>query len=174
MRLRGPVMKTIGLLSVIALLLIPLGVLSCGGGLATAQVGDTVKVDYTGTYTNGSAFDSSVNESFGHVEPLEFTIGTNQLIPGFEQAVVGMSINQTKTINIPSEEAYGQKYFEVDLSELPEDIEVGESLYKQSQDGSITEVIVVNISESTATLENIHPLAGEDLTFAITLVEIVE
>lgn len=174
MRFRGPGIKVIRPFAMLALLLLPLGILACGGGPATAQVGDTVRVDYTGTFNNGSIFDSSVNESFGHVEPLEFTIGAGQVIPGFDQALVGMSITQTKTVTIPAEEAYGQKYFEIDLSELPEDIQVGESLYKQSEDGSITEVIVVNISESTATLENIHPLAGEDLTFEITLVEIVK
>jgi peptidylprolyl isomerase len=160
----------IGLLSVMALFVLPLFITACGGGTG-AQIGDTVKVLYNGTFDNGSVFDSS--EMHGN-EPLEFTIGTGQVIPGFDQAVMGMSLNESKTVTIPAEEAYGQKYFEVDLSELPDDLEVGEKLYKQSEDGSRIEVTVVNISESTATLENVHPLAGEDLTFKITLVEIVE
>jgi peptidylprolyl isomerase len=136
-------------------------------GTTGAQIGDMVWVDYTGTFDNGSIFDSSVNESFGHVAPLNFSIGTGQMIPGFEQAVIGMIVNESKTVHIPSEDAYGPKYFEVLLSELPSDVQIGESLTN-----NILEVIVINISETTATLENTHPLAGENLTFSITLVQI--
>lgn len=136
-------------------------------GTTGAQIGDMVWVDYTGTFDNGSIFDSSVNESFGHVAPLNFSIGAGQMIPGFEQAVIGMIVNESKTVHIPSEDAYGPKYFEVLLSELPSDVQIGESLTN-----NILEVIVINISETTATLENTHPLAGENLTFTITLVQI--
>ena len=136
-------------------------------GTTGAQIGDMVWVDYTGTFDNGSIFDSSVNESFGHVAPLNFSIGAGQMIPGFEQAVIGMIVNESKTVHIPSEDAYGPKYFEVLLSELPADVQIGESLTN-----NILEVIVINISETTATLENTHPLAGENLTFSITLVQI--
>jgi len=136
-------------------------------GTTGAQIGDMVWVDYTGTFDNGSIFDSSVNESFGHVAPLNFSIGAGQMIPGFEQAVIGMIVNESKTVHIPSEDAYGPKYFEVLLSELPSDVQIGESLTN-----NILEVIVINISETTATLENTHPLAGENLTFSITLVQI--
>lgn len=136
-------------------------------GTTGAQIGDMVWVDYTGTFDNGSIFDSSTNESFGHVAPLNFSIGTGQMIPGFEQAVIGMIVNESKTVHIPSKDAYGPKYFEVPLSELPSDVQIGESLTN-----NILEVIVINISETTATLENTHPLAGENLTFTITLVQI--
>jgi peptidylprolyl isomerase len=136
-------------------------------GTTGAQIGDMVWVDYTGTFDNGSIFDSSTNESFGHVQPLNFSIGAGQMIPGFEQAVIGMIVNESKTVHIPAEEAYGPKYFEVPLSELPTDLQVGESLTN-----NILDVIVINISETTATLENTHPLAGENLTFSITLVQI--
>jgi len=78
-----------------------------------------------------------------------------------------MIVNESKTVHIPSEDAYGPKYFEVLLSELPADVQIGESLTN-----NILEVIVINISETTATLENTHPLAGENLTFSITLVQI--
>ena len=174
MTVRGSAIRIIGSLSLMALFILPLCLTGCGGGTAVAQVGDTVRVDYTGTLDDGTIFDSSTNESFGHVEPLEFTIGQGQLIPGFEQSVIGLTVGASETVTIPAEEAYGQKYFEVDLSELPENVQVGESLYKQNEYGAITEVTVINISESSATLENTHPLAGEDLTFEITLVEIVE
>jgi peptidylprolyl isomerase len=94
------------------------------------------------------------------------------MIPGFENAVIGMVVNESKTVHILAEDAYGPKYFEIPLSQLPEDLQIGESLYRQNEDGSITEVTVVNISESSATLENANPLAGENLTFNITLIQI--
>ena len=158
---------------VVAVVIIAVVVWSLSGsGTTGAQIGDMVWVDYTGTFDNSSIFDSSTNESFGHVEPLEFTIGAGQMIPGFENAVIGMMVNESKIVHILAEDAYGPKYFEIPLSELPADLEVGESLYRQNEDGSITDVTVVNISESSATLENAHPLAGENLTFSITLVQI--
>src|SRR4030042_3101542 len=69
-------------------------------GTAGAQIGDMVWVDYTGTFDNGSIFDSSVNESFGHVQPLNFSIGAGQMIPGFENAVIGMIVNESKIVHI--------------------------------------------------------------------------
>jgi len=135
----------------------------------TAQDGDTVKVDYTGTLDDGTVFDSTLNASFNHVEPLEFTIGGGSLISEFENGVIGMSVSETRSIHIPAKEAYGQKYYEVDLDDLPEDLQIGETLYK----GTL-EATVINISESSATLENLHELAGFDLNFEITLVELIK
>ncbi|MEA1958154.1 MAG: FKBP-type peptidyl-prolyl cis-trans isomerase [Chloroflexota bacterium] len=140
----------------------------------TAQDGDTVKVDYTGTLDDGTVFDSTINASFNHAEPLEFTIGAGNMIPGFEKGVIGMSVNETKNIHIPAKEAYGQKYFEVDLDELPEDTQVGETFFKTDDYGRTIEATVINISESIATLENTEPMAGENLNFEITLVELIK
>ena len=140
----------------------------------TARNGDTVKVEYTGTLDDGTEFDSSVNESFGHPDPLQFTIGNSSMIPGFERGVIGMSVNETKSIHIPAKEAYGPKYFEVDLADLPEDIQIGETLSKPDDYGGMIKATVMNISESSATLENTAQLAGEDLNFEITLVELIK
>ena len=141
----------------------------------TAKEGDTVKVDYTGTLDDGTAFDSSVDPSFGHVEPLEFTIGAGDVLPGFENAVIGSSINEATTIHIPAEEAYGPSEVVRDLDQFPPDDqpEVGQTGYWQLENGKVIEVMVTDISESIVTLLNTHHLAGEDLTFEITLVEIV-
>jgi peptidylprolyl isomerase len=156
-----------------ALLVVSVSAAACSNPDA-AQVGDTVKVDYHGTLDDGTVFDSTINESFGHPDPLEFTIGANQMIPGFDNAVRGMEEGQTKTVTIPSKDAYGEKYFEVPLSELPEDLQVGETLIKQLENGGQIQAIVANISDTTATLENTHDYAGEDLTFEITMVQITK
>ena len=160
---------------------LPLGTQTPVLAQRSAQIGDTVKVNYNGTLDDGTVFDSTIDESFGHPDPFEFTIGAGQVIPsldkaipGFDTAMIGWSVGETKTVYIPAEEAFGLKYFEVSLSDLPSDIQVGESLYRQNEDGSTMEVTVANISESSATLENTHPLAGEVLTFEITLVEIID
>lgn len=137
----------------------------------TARDGDTVKVAYIGTYDNESVFDSGgINGS----DPLEFTIGNSSLIPGFEKGVIGMSVNETKTIHVAPEDGYGQKYFEVNLDDLPEDPQIGETLYKTDAYGRDIQATVINISESGATLENTAPLAGENLNFEITLVELIK
>jgi len=141
----------------------------------TANEGDTVKVDYTGTLDDGTAFDSSVDPSFGHVEPLEFTIGAGDVLPGFENAVIGLSINEATTVHIPAEEAYGPSEVVRDLDQFPPDDqpEVGQTGYFRLENGKTIEVMVTDISESIVTLMNTHPLAGKDLNFEITLVEIV-
>jgi peptidylprolyl isomerase len=138
-----------------------------------AKQGDTVKVHYTGKLEDGTIFDSSVNR-----EPLEFAIGTGSLIPGFEQAVVGMSPGESKTERIIAEQAYGQHREDmvliVDRQQMPEDMQVGvgQQLQIRQQTGQTIPVIVTDISDSKVTLDANHPLAGEDLTFDIQLLEI--
>ncbi len=154
----------------VALLLVAVSAAACSNPDA-AHEGDTVKVEYTGTLSDGTAFDSTVNESFGHPDPLEFTIGEGRMIAGFEKAVIGMDVGDTKKVTIKAKDAYGEKYFDVPLSELPDDLMVGEELYNQA-DGTVA--IVANISGDMATLESTHELAGEDLTFEITMVEIIK
>ena len=129
--------------------------------MATAKTGDTVRVHYTGKLIDGSIFDSSVNS-----EPMEFTIGDGRLIAGFDNAVNGMSIGQTKTINIPSDEAYGPRYDElvqiVDRSDLPEDMEpaIGQRLEAVQENGNVINVIVSQVEADKITIDANHPLAG--------------
>ena len=157
-----------------------LGIMLLGVMLATgcssmeeAKNGDTVKVHYTGTLEDGTVFDTSVEG-----EPLEFTLGQGQLIPGFEQAVIGMKVGDLKTINIPVDQAYGPYRDDLTLvierGQLPEDLDpkVGQQLQMIQADGSIITFIIIEISETTATIDANHPLAGKNLTFEIELVEI--
>jgi peptidylprolyl isomerase len=142
--------------------------------MAQAKDGDTVKVHYTGKLQDGTVFDTSEER-----EPLEFTIGNGQVIPGFETAVAGMEPNETKTASIPADKAYGPRreemMLEVERTHFPDDLkpEVGQQLQMRRPDGQVFVVAVSDVSEESVTLDANHPLAGEDLTFEITLVEIV-
>ena len=142
--------------------------------MAQAKNGDTVKIHYTGKLEDGTVFDSSDGR-----DPLEFTLGEGQVIPGFEEAVLGMTANDSKTMTIPSDNAYGPRreemVVEVDRDQFPPDVapEVGQQLQMQRPDGQKMVVAVAEVSESTVTLDANHPLAGKDLTFEIKLVEIV-
>jgi peptidylprolyl isomerase len=135
--------------------------------------GDTVRVNYIGTLEDGSIFDTSA----GH-EPLEFTLGEGKIIPGFEEAVKGMEIGQSKTVTIPAKEAYGQHrddlVVEIKREELPEGLnpEIKQQLQMRQTDGRAIVAIVTDVSESTITVDANHPLTGKDLTFQIELVEI--
>lgn len=137
------------------------------------KTGDTVTVHYTGKLQDGTVFDTSVGS-----EPLEFTVGDGQLIPGFEQAVVGMQAGESKTVTIPADQAYGTRrddmVIEVPRERLPEDIEpaVGMQLQMNDGNGGIVIVTITDVSETTVTLDANHPLAGKDLTFDIELVEV--
>ncbi len=139
----------------------------------TAEVGDTVNVHYTGTLDDGSVFDSSLGR-----EPLQFTLGAGQMIPGFEQAVIGMELGETKTVTIPADQAYGPYYddlvFVIPREQLPAGMEpaVGQKLQSQSATGQVMIVTVTEVSETSVTVDANHELAGEDLTFEIQLVEI--
>jgi peptidylprolyl isomerase len=143
-------------------------------GETVAKDGDTVKVHYSGTLEDGTVFDTSAGG-----EPLEFTIGEGMIIPGFEEAVIGMQVEDSKTVNIPADQAYGPHddnlLIEVDRDELPEGLEpeVGQQLQSMGEDGSITMVTVTDVTDTTITVDANHPLAGEDLTFEIELVEIM-
>ena len=142
--------------------------------MAQAKYGDTVKVHYTGKLDDGTVFDASVNG-----DPLQFTIGSGQIIPGFEQAVVGMNPGESKTVKIPAEDAYGQRredlVLEIEKSQLPEGLkpEVGLQLQSRQPDGRIVVLTIADMTESHVTLDANHPLAGKDLTFEIQLVEII-
>ena len=141
--------------------------------MAPAQNGDKVKIHYTGKLDDGSVFDSSEGGA-----PLEFTLGQGQVIAGFDQGVVGMEPGDSKTLNIPVDQAYGPHHpdrtFEVDRSDLPPDmsIELGMRLQGNQQGGTAVEVTVVEIDDSKVKMDANHPLAGKNLTFDIQLVEI--
>jgi peptidylprolyl isomerase len=142
--------------------------------MAQAKMGDTVKVHYTGKLDDGTVFDSSADR-----EPLQFTIGSGNIIPGFEQAVVGMSLGDSKTEKIPIDQAYGPYVDEmvvtIERRQMPADLEpeVGQQLQIQQPNGQIIPVVVTDVSDSQVTLDANHPLAGEDLIFDINLVEIL-
>ncbi len=138
-----------------------------------AKMGDAVRVHYTGV-TDGQQFDSSYDRG----EPLEFTLGARQVVAGFESAVIGMSPNETKTVDIPASQAYGpynpDMALQEDLSELPPGLEVGSTLVGRDASGRQMRFTVVEIGDGSAVLDANHPLAGRDLTFSIELVEISE
>jgi len=142
--------------------------------MTQAKSGDTVRIHYTGTLDDGTQFDSSTGR-----DPLEFALGGGQVIPGFDSAVDGMSVGDSKTVTIAPDEAYGQRHEQlvqqVPRSALPEDIEptAGMQLQSQSPDGQVMNLVVIQVEDESITLDANHPLSGQALTFAIELVEIV-
>jgi peptidylprolyl isomerase len=140
----------------------------------TAEEGDTVQVHYTGTLEDGTVFDTSVGR-----EPLQFTLGAGQMIPGFEQGILGMKLGESKTITIPPEQAYGPYYDDrvwvVDRAQLPPGLEpeVGQQLQTTGAQGQPIRVTVTDVSETTITVDANHQLAGKTLTFEIQLVAIL-
>ncbi len=147
--------------------------------MSQAKQGDAVKVHYTGKLADGTVFDSSESgEEDIAAEPFAFTIGTEQVIPGFEQAVIGMAVGEAKTVTIPVAGAYGnhmeQMVAVVKKSDIPPNItpEVGQHLEITQEDGSSFPVIITAVTDEEVTLDANHPLAGHDLTFEIKLVAI--
>ncbi len=142
--------------------------------MSQAALGSTVKVHYTGTLSDGSEFDSSHGS-----EPLTVTIGQGDLIPGFEDALLGMLAGDTKNVTIASEDAYGPHRTdlmqEVERAQLPPELEleVDGAVLVQGPGGEPMRLTVRALSEETVTLDANHPLAGQDLNFALELIEIV-
>ena len=141
--------------------------------MAQVKSGDTVQVHYEGKLKSGEMFDSSAGR-----EPLEFTVGSGQVIPGFDVAVIDMEVGQSKTVNIPVGEAYGERSKEaiisIPRSEFPEDLnpEVGQELQMSDDEGHVFPVVVAEVADDHIVLDANHPLAGEDLIFEISLVKI--
>ena len=139
----------------------------------TAQQGSIVKVHYTGSLSDGEVFDSSEG-----AEPLEFQIGSGQVIPGFELAITGMAEGESKKFTIPSQEAYGEREESMmvtfPLSNLPEGFEpeIGAQIDLEDEDGTQIPAMVIDVDDEKIMLDANHPLAGEDLTFEITVVSI--
>ena len=141
--------------------------------MSEAKQGDTVKVHYQGSLQDGTVFDSSRDR-----DPLEFTIGEDQVIPGFESAVIGMEPGQSKVVTLEPEDAYGPRrsdlLVEVERERLPSEleVEVGSQVQVRQQDGNARVATIARVGEESVTLDVNHPLAGKDLTFDIELVEI--
>jgi peptidylprolyl isomerase len=133
------------------------------------QNGSTVNVHYTGRLTNGEVFDSSEGK-----EPLSFTVGSGQIIPGFESAIIGKNIGDKVTVNIPPAQAYGEVredlLVKVPNTQLPGPVEVGMSLQAQSENGMAVNVTVVEVNEDHAVIDGNHPFAGKELVFDIEVV----
>jgi peptidylprolyl isomerase len=140
--------------------------------MTEAKKGDNVKVHYTGKLADGTVFDSSEGG-----EPLEFAVGSGQVIEGFEDGVVGMKVGESKVVEIPVEKAYGERNDEMviqaPIEQVPPDLkpELGMRLEMGGANGEILRVVVTEITDTHITLDANPPLAGQDLTFEIELVE---
>lgn len=138
------------------------------------QSGDKVKIHYHGTLKTGEIFDSSKDR-----EPLEFTVGSGQVIKGFDEGVKGMHTGEKKTVEISVDDAYGEKnnemIFEFPKDQFPADVhpEVGQQLMMSNGSGQSFPVTITEIKENSILLDANHPLAGQDLIFDLELVEIV-
>ena len=141
--------------------------------MTQAKSGDTVRIHYTGTLDDGTEFDSSSGR-----DPLQFTIGSGQVIPGFDKAVEGMAVGDSKSVNIPAEDAYGPRrdnmVQDVPRTSLPEELDPveGMALQAKGQDGNIINLTVTSVADDSITVDANHPLAGKALNFDIELVDI--
>ena len=135
------------------------------------ESGKVVTVHYTGKLADGEMFDSSEGR-----DPLKFQVGSGQIIPGFEQAILGKSIGEKVTVNIPVEEAYGQVREDlivtVPKSQLPGDVQIGQPLQAQGNEGQTINVVVKEIAEENVIIDGNHPLAGQELEFFIEIISI--
>jgi len=141
--------------------------------MTQAIAGTTVSIHYTGTLADGSTFDSSAGR-----DPLTFQMGAGQIIPGLEAALDGMAVGEQKTVTIPSEMAYGPRRDEA-MQQVPRDavpdhipLDLGTQLQVQTPDGQAMPVTVAEVTEAHVTLDANHPLAGQDLTFAVEVVSV--
>ncbi|WP_368344370.1 peptidylprolyl isomerase [Pelagovum sp. HNIBRBA483] len=141
--------------------------------MTQVKAGDTVRIHYTGTLTTGETFDSSEGR-----DPLEFVVGSGQIIPGLDKALPGMEMGEKKTVQVPCVEAYGESdpsaMQSIPRGQIPENIPVepGTQLQMQAPSGQVVPVVVVSANEEEVVLDANHPLSGKDLIFAIEIVGI--
>lgn len=137
------------------------------------KAGDTVRVHYHGKLTDGTTFDSSAGR-----DPLQFTVGSGQVIKGFDDALIGMTVGEKKTVDIPVEHAYGayneDMMMEYPVSDFPADMkpEVGMELQMSDNQGNVFPVVIAQVNDKAVLLDANHPLAGKDLIFEVELVSI--
>ena len=140
--------------------------------MSKVKIGDTVSVNYTGKFEDGTIFDTSLVEGR---EPIKAKIGEKQVIPGFENGLIEMSVGESKTIEIEADDAYGpyrpEMVFDIPKTQFPEGISVGDILSAQSQMGPVN-VTVLEITEETVKIDSNHPLAGKKLIFDLEVVGI--
>lgn len=142
--------------------------------MSQIKTGDVVRIHYTGTLTDGSQFDSSAGR-----DPLEFQVGSGQIIPGLDRQVQGMAVGESATLTVPAAEAYGPRdetrVQVVPRSAMPPELELtrGTSLQATTQDGGQIALTVVDLTDQDVTVDANHPLAGQDLIFQVEVVEIV-
>jgi FKBP-type peptidyl-prolyl cis-trans isomerase 2 len=133
--------------------------------------GSTVEVHYTGRFLDGEVFDSSEGK-----DPLQFQIGSGQIIPGFETAIMGKNIGEKVSVTVAPDQAYGQiredLVVEVPTDKMPGPVEVGQLLQADGGDGGVVQVIVKEVKEDVIIIDGNHPLAGQDLIFDIEVVSI--
>ena len=141
--------------------------------MTQVKAGDTVRIHYTGTLKTGETFDSSEGR-----DPLEFVVGSGQIIPGLDSALPGMAVGDKKTVEVDCADAYGEAREEarqaIPRGEIPDHIPVepGTQLQMQSPTGQVIPVVVVSATDEEVVLDANHPLAGKDLIFAIELIEV--
>lgn len=141
--------------------------------MSQVQAGDTVSIHYKGTLEDGTVFDSSEGR-----DPLQFEVGSGQIIPGLDRALPGMAVGESKTVTVEPDDGYGQvnpnAVQDVPRSTVPDEIplDVGTPLQVQTQDGQTVPVTVAKVTEESVTLDANHPLAGKTLTFDIEVVKI--
>ena len=164
--------RIFGVLLLIACILCS-GCIAGGDEEARAKPGDSVKIHYTGTFENGTVFDSSAGR-----EPLRFTVGAGEMIRGFDEGVVGMQVGEEKTLHVPADRAYGpyreDLIFALDPAGIDgaENLKIGDQVRLSLHDGQALPARVVAVSADAVTVDANHHLAGEDLTFTVSLVEI--
>jgi FKBP-type peptidyl-prolyl cis-trans isomerase 2 len=141
--------------------------------MTQSKAGDTVQFHYTGTLSDGTVFDSSEGR-----DPLSFTLGSGQIIPGLDAAIDGMAVGDKKTVTIPANQAYGEHDANarqaVPRAQIPDHIptEPGTQLQMQSAQGQVIPVVVIEADDEQVVLDANHPLAGKDLTFAVEVVAV--
>lgn len=150
-----------------------------------ARPGDRVKINFVGTLSDGSVFDSTYEEDCGEEGcgcesgPMELELGAEEFFPEVEEALVGLAVGDKVAVAIPAEEAFGEYdselVFTVPRSQFPPDVvpEVGDDLELLDDEGEGMVVTVIEMTESDVTLDANHPLAGEDLCFEVELVEVL-
>ena len=166
--------------------------------MAQAKKGDKVRIDYTGTLDDGTVFDSTIEKVECSSDdcdtdecdsgdcgcgdepgPIEITIGAAELFPQIDELLIGMAPGEKKSVTIPADDAFGEydkeRVFTVPLSDLPEGLEPveGDELILSNDDDEELGVVVVEVTNESVTFDSNHPLAGEDLTFEVHLLDIL-